>query len=480
MVTLKLKSHIDIPLVVDLDGTLTLTDTLHELMVAFFKKNPFVNFFLMMLWLVKGKANLKYEISKKIQIRADLLPYNKKFLEWLYQQRSEGRKLVLCTAASKAVTDQVSQHLPIFEEVLSSSQSENLSGRKKVLALEARYGKAGFVYAGNSSDDLVVWERSCEAVLVNTTENVKNKLKKVISSWIEFPRQKLRLLDFVKLFRIHQWSKNVLIFLPVMAAHQLFEFDNWVSLLIAFIAFGLCASSTYILNDVFDIDSDRTHPTKRNRPFASCDLPIILSLIIFFLAPFSLFVASFVNSSFVLILLLYALITVGYSFYLKYLVIIDCIILAALYTIRIAAGALVIDHHLSFWLMSFSALFFFSLSFLKRYSEIMNYQDTKEDSINGRGYFRSDSPLILSLGVSSGLGSVIVMMLYLNSPEILELYSSPEFVWCSIPVLLFWISYIWFQTQRGNMNDDPVIFAITDRFSIGAAIVFFLCILLGA
>jgi len=479
MIELKLKSRIKIPLVVDLDGTLTLTDTLYESVIAFLKKNLFSNPFLIVLWLIQGKAKFKHEISKHIEIKPELLPYNKKFLEWLKLQHSEGRALVLCTAASSKIANHVADYLQIFDEVFSSSSTQNLSGKNKMLFLEERYGEDGFIYAGNSSGDLIVWGKACESVIVNATQQVTNVLKKIVSSYIEFPRRKMRLIDFIRLLRLHQWSKNILIFIPFVAAHQLFQFESMALLLVAFIALGLCASSTYMLNDIFDLDSDRSHPTKRNRPFASGDVPLIYSLLIFLLLPISVFVASFVGVGFVYILLLYTLITLTYSFYLKSVVILDCLVLATLYTIRIIAGAIVIDNNISFWLLSFSVLFFFSLSFLKRYAEILNTHDNENDHIHGRGYLRSDSQLILSLGMSSGLGSVIVMMLYLNSPEILELYRYTNVVWCTVPVLLFWISHIWFQAHRGNMNDDPVIFAMTDWVSIASSLAFFLFIFMG-
>ena len=480
MQKLKLQSNINIPLVVDLDGTLTLTDTLFESFILFIKKNPFLNIFLTFFWLFQGKAKLKDMISKHVEIRSNLLPYNLAFLEWLNLQHSTGRKLVLCSAANHKIANQVADHFQIFDEVHSSTSTHNLSGQNKTLLLESLYGEYGYIYAGNSFDDLNVWKKAGESVIVNASLKVTNALKKITTSYIEFPRQKLRIRHFIKLLRLHQWAKNILIFLPLLAAHKLYDFENITLLLVAFVAMGLCASSTYMLNDIFDLESDRLHPRKRFRPFASGDIPIEFALLIFFIYPASIFIASFVGKGFVYILLLYTLITLAYSFYLKSIVILDCIVLAALYTIRIIAGAVVIDNDISFWLLSFSVLLFFSLSFLKRYAEILSIKDSGKIDLHGRGYLSSDSPLILSLGTSSGLGSIVVMMLYLNSPEILELYNNTILLWCTIPVLLFWISHIWFQTHRGNMHDDPVIFAVTDKISIASSLIFFTFIFLSA
>ncbi len=476
----KLNSKIDVPLVIDLDGTLVLTDTLHESVIIFFKKNPFINIFLMMFWLFQGKAKFKDNIAKHTEMRVDLIPYNQFFLHWVKLQSSEGRKLILCTAASKKIADKIASHLKIFDDVISSSKIKNLSSKDKALILEDRFSKTGFIYAGNSSDDLFVWQKASESILVNASSRVKNSLKKIVNSYLEFPPSEIKMIHWMKMLRLHQWSKNILIFLPLVAAHQFYNFENIFLLLCAFISIGLCASSTYMLNDIIDLESDRLHPRKKLRPFASGEVPVIFSLIMLLLFPCSILIALLIEVNFALILVLYSLITLSYSFYLKSIVIIDCIVLAALYTIRIIAGAIVINNVLSFWLLAFSILFFLSLAFLKRYAEMLSTQNLRENIIHGRGYLSSDNPLILSLGISSGLGSVIVMMLYLNSPEILKLYNYTEIVWCTIPILLFWVSHIWLQAHRGKMHDDPVIFAIKDHVSILSSIAFFICIILGA
>ena len=478
--TLQLSSNLNIPLVVDLDGTLSLVDTLHESAILFFKKNPFFNFFVMFFWAIQGKAKFKNNIAKNSILSVDLIPYNKNFLSWLKMQRSEGRRLILCTAASQIIANKVADHLEIFDDVIASTSIKNISGKEKALILEDRFGGSGFIYAGNSSEDLFVWQKATELVLVNTSERVKESLQSTGSSFLEFPRSSIKLIHWIKMFRLHQWSKNILIFLPLVAAHQFYNFSNIYSLLVAFLSIGLCASATYMLNDIIDLESDRLHPTKKLRSFASGEVPVIFATTMFLLFCISLFLALTIHLKFALILILYTLITLAYSFFLKSIEIIDCIVLAALYTIMIIAGAIVIDNVPSFWLIAFSILFFFSLAFLKRYAEMLSIQNLGENIIHGRGYLSSDNPLILSLGVSSGLGSVVVMMLYLNSPEILMLYNYTEIVWCTIPILLFWISHIWLQAHRGNMHDDPVIFAITDRVSIISSVIFFICIVLGA
>jgi len=477
---LQLNSKIEAPLVIDLDGTLVLTDTLHESVIKFLTKKPFLHFLLMLSWLFYGKAKFKDNLSQRTEIRVDLLPYNQLFLAWIKLERDAGRKLILCTAANEKIANKIASHLEIFDDVICSTKIKNISGENKALILKERFSKTGFIYAGNSFDDLVVWKQASETIVVNASKSLKDSLKKIVDSFLDFPHASKKMTYLLRPLRLHQWAKNFLIFLPLIAAHQFYNFENILMLIGAFVSIGLCASSTYVFNDLIDLESDRLHARKKLRSFASGEIPLKFSLVMLSLLPLSIFLALIIGKNFALILLLYIGITLSYSLYLKSIVIVDCIVLAALYTIRIIAGAIVINNIPSFWLVAFSTLFFFSLAFLKRYSELLSSQNIGQNIVYGRGYFSSDSPLILSLGLSSGLGSVIVMMLYLNSPEILELYNYPEIVWCTIPILLFWVSHIWLQAHRGNVHDDPVIFAIKDRISIFSVIGFFICIILGA
>ncbi len=478
--TLHLNSKINVPLVVDLDGTLVLADTLHEIAVKFLIKNPFLNLPIMIGWLFKGKAHFKHNMSQQIEVNVASLPYNMPFLKWVSSQRENGRKIVLCSAANERIANKVAEYTQIFDEVISSTKSENLSGKNKALILEEKFSDTGYIYAGNSFDDIPVWDKAIETIIVNAPNKLEKIVKKTYDQNLFFSTNVKKISIWLKPLRLHQWTKNLLIFLPLIAAHQQYNFENISLLLASFICIGLCASSTYVFNDIIDIDSDRLHARKKNRSFASGQIPVKFSLLMMLLLPLSIIFASMIGENFMMIILLYTLLTLSYSLFLKIFAIIDCIVLAALYTIRIIAGAVVIDNVPSFWLIAFSTLFFFSLAFLKRYSELLSARDLGENIIHGRGYLSSDSPLILSLWISSALGSVIVMMLYLNSPEILQLYNSPQIVWFTIPILLFWTSYIWLQANRGNMHDDPVIFAIKDRVSILSAICFFVCIILGA
>lgn len=284
-------------------------------------------------------------------------------------------------------------------------------------------------------------------------------------------------MGYLKLFRFHQWVKNILLFVPLVAAHKLSETGLIISLIEAFIAFSLCASAVYIINDLADLEADKQHPTKRDRPFASGSVPIIHGIIIgALLLLASSVIAMQLPINFFLALMVYFIITLGYSLKLKSIALVDVLLLAGLYTIRIIAGAYVVNVELSFWLLNFSIFIFFSLALVKRYSELLLLQSIDKDKITGRGYQFDDLPLLRIMGIGSGFMSVLVLALYIDSPNIKILYEHPEYVWLLCPLFLYWISRIWLKTHRGLMHDDPVVFALRDYVSvliagIGAVIV---------
>ena len=279
---------------------------------------------------------------------------------------------------------------------------------------------------------------------------------------------------------MHQWLKNLLLFVPLFAAHQFSNHEVWLSLLLAFLSFSLCASTVYIANDLLDLESDRLHPRKRKRPFASGAVPAYVGVL---LAPclliVSLALATLVGGNFLSWLILYFLLTCAYSFGLKRLMMLDCLTLAMLYTLRIVAGTAAAGLAHSFWLLAFSVFLFLSLAFVKRYAELeIKHLDGKE-KVHGRGYYTTDAPLIQTMGVTSGYVSVLVLALYLNSEAILKLYRTPEYIWGAVPVTLFWISWMWMQAHRGNMHDDPLVFAVKDKASLLAGLTFAAVILMG-
>jgi 4-hydroxybenzoate polyprenyltransferase len=267
--------------------------------------------------------------------------------------------------------------------------------------------------------------------------------------------------------------KNLLLFVPLLAAHKLTNLDTWLALILAFFSFSLCASSVYIVNDLLDLESDRQHPRKCDRPFASGLVPTWMGIV---LAPLlllsSLTLAQYVGGTFLPWLLFYFVLTCAYSWGLKRLMLVDCLTLAMLYTVRIIAGAAAASMALSFWLLAFSVFLFLSLAFVKRYAELQEQLLNGKQKAHGRGYYTSDAPLVQMLGIASGYAAVLVLALYLNSDAVVQLYRAPEFVWGAVPVILFWVSWMWMKAHRGEMHDDPLVFAVKDRASLISGVVF--------
>lgn len=460
------------PLVVDLDGTLILGDTLHESALRILRDSPLAALRIP-FWLIHGKAVLKRRLAERVSFDASSLPYNPALLEWLQEQQRQGRKLVLCTASDYSVARAISDHLGLFDEIIASDGTTNLAGKHKADALENRYGRQGFDYVGNSSADVAVWRQARRAIVVNASEHVTEQATAVCEIEKIIPPKRPDFAVWRRALRIHQWTKNALLFVALFASHQLTDADAWQSLIVAFCSFSICASSVYIANDLFDLDSDRQHPRKRNRPFAAGSVPVWKGVV---LAPLlfltSIALGQYVGGHFLSWLVFYFVLTCAYSWGLKRLVLIDCLTLSVLYTLRIIAGAAAAGLSLSFWLLAFSGFLFLSLAFVKRYAELQTQQIESNEKVHGRGYYSTDAPLVQMLGIASGYSSVVVLALYLNSDTVLQLYRTPELVWGAVPVMLFWISWMWMQAHRGKMHDDPVVYAVKDKASLLAGVMF--------
>lgn len=466
------------PLCVDLDGTLIKTDLLVESFFLLLGKHPLL-VLLVPFWLLRGKAHLKQELARRVALDTATLPYHPLFLPWLREQHARGRVLVLATAAAEPLARQVAEHLQLFSQTLATTNSTNLSGQNKAEQLSQRFGERGFDYAGNDRADLAVWKRARQAILVNPARGVHEQAARTAEIAAEFDdRQGEGLKLWFRALRLHQWLKNILIFVPLLAAHRLLETPLLLQAALAYLAFGLCASSVYLLNDLLDLPADRRHPRKRLRPFAAGTIPILAGA----LAVPTLLTLAFTLAAIALpapffgVLLSYYVLTLAYSLYLKQSVMLDAVVLAALYTLRIIAGAAATAIIPTFWLLAFSMFIFLSLALVKRYAELLALQDLGQSAAQGRGYRIDDLQLLQTLGGASGYLSVLVLALYINSSASQTLYRHPEAIWLLCPLLLYWISRIWLKTHRGEMHDDPVIFAVQDRVSqiltlIGAIIV---------
>lgn len=471
------------PLVVDLDGTLILTDMLHESVLKLLRDHP-AQIVKVPFWLTEGKAALKRKLADRVEVDVATLPYNLPFLDWLRAQKAKGRRLILCTASDHMFADAIAVHLDIFDEVIASDGRQNIAGDRKAIALEQRFGLHGFDYAGNSTADLAVWKNAHSAIIVNAKPSLEPKAKDLCGIERTFPPAAKGAQVWSKVLRTHQWLKNILLFVPLLASHDLGNTTAWITLVFAFLSFSICASAVYVANDLLDLESDRLHPRKRKRPFAAGLVPVSQGVV---LAPILLIIAfsigAIVGPAFLGWLLFYFVVTCVYSWALKRILLVDCLTLAMLYTLRIVAGSAAIANVMSFWLIAFSVFLFLSLAFVKRYAELeelMVAGEVGKDTLHGRGYTVRDAPLIQTMGVVSGYAAVLVLALYLNSDEVLLLYPSHEIIWGAVPIMLFWISWMWFQANRGHMDDDPLIYAVKDRTSIAAGLCFGLLLAAGS
>ncbi|OOZ39392.1 4-hydroxybenzoate polyprenyltransferase [Solemya pervernicosa gill symbiont] len=453
------------PLVVDLDGTLTPTDTLLESILLQIKASPFT-LFLFPFWLLLGRAHFKRKIANNITLPAELLPYNQELLNYLKQQKRIGRKLILATAAHESIASKVSAHLKIFDQVLSTNLNVNLKGKNKLSAIRNAVGN-DFSYAGDSPADLPIWESAKTAIFVNLKNKHKDQLSESVIIEREFHIPGPTLVAWIKAIRLHQWTKNILLFIPLLTSFSFIDAEKSASAIIGFLAFSLLASGTYIFNDLWDISSDRQHPTKNNRPFASAQLSIISGIILAAtLVTAGIVTGSYLSSDFTLVLILYLALTSLYSFFIKESFLFDAFTLSILYTMRIIAGAVAIGVDTSPWLLTFSLFIFFSLALVKRCSELKSIQDTDREQIIGRSYCTKDLGAIFTLGVGTAISSVIIFGLFILSDNTQERYQSPHLLWLAVLGLCYWLSLIWIKTAHGEMNDDPLIFVFSNIRSL--------------
>lgn len=464
------------PLVVDLDGTLLRTDTLFEAFASALLRRPLAALASLPL-AVTNRAQLKRRILELAELDVETLPLRDDLIEYLRAERSRGRSLHLVTAADQSIADRVAKRVGVFDDALGSDGEHNLKGGAKRDALVERFPD-GYAYAGDSAADLPVWRSSQSIVLAGASGGVARRARGLgVEIEAEFPDTSRRFRAWRKAFRLHQWSKNILIFAPMFLAHRYDDAQAWVAVIAGFFIASITASATYLINDLVDLSADRRHRSKKSRPLASGDLPIMQALIV---GP--VVVAAGVVSAFVLepafggVLLAYVATTFAYSLYLKRLAMIDVYALAFLFTSRLAMGATLAHAPLTIWLVTFSMFFFFSLSLAKRHVEIVSASaDLPADAkIKGRGYLRRDEPITLAFGVGAALASIVILVLYLAEEAFPSgTYSSPEWLWLVPALIAGWTNRVWLLAHRGELHDDPIVFAIKDRVSValGATIV---------
>ena len=449
-----------VPLCVDLDGTLVRTDTLVETALSCLFRNPLA-LFRLPSWLAAGRAVLKQELAARARIDVALLPYNENLINFLRQEKAGGRKIVLATAADKQIALAVADHLGLFDEIIASDGVRNLKGETKAAVLVDRFGDRGFWYAGNDRADVAVWSRAAASIPVCASSNLTKLAAAASPIQAEFGDRRLQIRAIARSLRPYQWAKNALVFVPVVTSGTFADSSVWMAALVMFLAFSSTASGIYVLNDLADLDADRQHARKRKRPFASGDLSPIFGMIaapVLVLSGWAL--ADLMGSVWVLIA--YALLSSVYSFWLKEKPLVDVFILATLYSMRLFAGGQAIDQPVSFWLLAFASFFFLGLALVKRVSELI---ETQVSSVPRRGYRSGDQSVLQQMGVATGFVACMVLALYVQSNEVAERYANPAVLWAIVPLILFWQCRLWLATLRGQMHDDPLVFAARDWVS---------------
>lgn len=452
------------PLCVDLDGTLVRSDTLWETVLQLLKKSPLAIFSLIAAYLRAGRAGFKSAAVDQLVIDPATLPYHADVIEHVRHARQQGRPVLLVTGANQRLALAVAEHVGLFDDVIGSQPGSNNTGDDKADELVKRFGLKQFDYVGNSSTDLKVWEKSAAAHVVGS-QSLADRAAKLCPVVARFPAATVsRKKSLKKALRPHQWVKNVIIFLPAVASHRLFDPHVIISSLLAFVAFSLCASGLYVMNDLLDLPSDRRHPSKCRRPFAAGNLPLSWGVAMCpSLLAGAFLISLFLPLKFACVLAIYIALTTSYSFHFKTKVLVDVFFLASLYTIRLIAGHEATRLAYSHWLTGFSIFFFLSLALVKRGSELVLMKNAGKLKTEGRGYQTSDVATICTLGMVSGGLAVLYLAMYISSPEVHKLYKNPDLLLGFCPLLFYWIGRLWLLVDRGWMHHDPVVFAIKDR-----------------
>ncbi len=464
-------------IVVDLDGTLIKTDLFVESILKLIKKNP-LNLFRIIWWILHSRSVAKDRVARLVDINVKYLPYEIKLLDYLKEKKAQGKTLILATASHKTFAEGISNHLGIFDQVLASDQNTNLKGLYKLKAIREIVGDESFIYAGDSSADRPIWEAAVGNIFVNAPRSDVKRAKKSGKVEENFTTKKSAISVFLKQMRLHQWAKNVLIFVPLFTSHSYLEPKLLLFSLLAFLCFSLCASGVYFLNDLLDLEADRRHKTKRFRPLASGNLSLFLGLagaITLPLIAFALAV-SLLPVAFLVVLTIYYLLSNAYSLFLKSVSTADIMVLAVLYTLRIIAGATAVNIELSSWLLAFSIFVFVSLANLKRFIEISSLPENEPKAL-GRGYSKNDGETLFSLGTANITASTLVLALYINSEEVMSQYQKPEILWLLCFLMLYWSNRIWIGARRGKIADDPVAFALKDSVSRMIGLMFIIIVI---
>jgi 4-hydroxybenzoate polyprenyltransferase len=463
-------------LFVDLDGTLVKTDTLHESLCGILSSKPHA-LRAVLVALLHGRASFKNAVASLCVPDARTLPYNVELLEFLRSEKSNGRRIYLATGANYRVARAIAEHLQLFDEVIASDSEDNRVGTHKLEKMAAIAGELGFSYAGNAPVDLKIWGSAKTAVLVSASASVNRRTGRVCRIERTFPARPLSAVTYLRTIRAYQWVKNLLLFLPVLPVLTRISPSQLLDVTLGAFAFCFCSSAFYIVNDLLDLPFDRLHPTKCTRPLAAGIVSAAQGLrLAVVLLGAGLTLAALVSAQFVGIVLLYLAVTATYSLWAKRVVLLDVLLLAGLYTVRVLAGATALQLPLSFWILAFSMSLFVSLAFVKRYAEVRAVRLRDQECAAGRGYRSADLEIIETFGICAGLISVLVLGFYLDQTVAHVAFRHSYVLGLLCPIELYWIFRVWLRAHRGAMHDDPVVFALRDRVSrylvvLGMAIV---------
>jgi 4-hydroxybenzoate polyprenyltransferase len=464
-------SQIAQPLVVGLNGALLKVDTIYESFLAALLAKPGEALW-SLIALRSGIAALKHRLSGIARLNAELLPVHEELLAYLKQEASAGREIHLAAGADRAIGEEVARRFSIFATVQSTGLHGDLKKPESARRLKELFVD-GFVYAGDSRADFPVWQSAAAAVVVSENASLKKAVQSAgipIERAFDEPRAGIK--DWIRAFRLHQWTKSAIVLVPVLLGWRDLTFASIVNTLIMISLLCPVVSLTYLVNDMADLPSDRKHWSKRHRPFAHGTIPVRDGMLLAgiglpVLCGAGLLIAPLAG----LCLLSYVVVTLGYSFSWKRIPVFDTFIIALLFTIRVLMGTAAAKLVPSPWLLTFSMFFFFSMAMAKRHSEILRAAQHNLQVLEGRGYRITDESLTLTFGITASMASILIVVIYLVEEVFArQIYHNPVWLWGTPIAIFLFSSRIWVLSHRGRMMDDPVAFALRDRVSIDLGI----------
>jgi 4-hydroxybenzoate polyprenyltransferase/phosphoserine phosphatase len=456
------------PLVVNLDGTLIASDLLIETAFSELGRHPQALPDILAA-LFRGKAALKHLLAEPAEFNPRTFPYDREVLALIRKAKEDGRSVYLASSSNRRLVESIANYLGMFSGIFAWDEVTNLAGTKKAERLIEAFGERGFDYVGSDAADLPVWSKAAKVITVRTPASTQKKLAQQMADVEQLPCLRPSWRTWARMLRVHQYSKNALVFVPVVTAH-LFTLGAAVNATLAFLAFSLCASSIYILNDLIDLQDDRGHRSKCKRPLASGAIPLIKGVIaIPILFGSAMLIGAAVSLPFLGVLLGYFALTTAYSFALKRKMIVDVITLAGLYSVRVIGGTVATGVPISEWLLAFCLMIFMALALIKRYVELAARRDAGLPDSTSRNYRNSDLDIVASLAAAAGFNAVTVFTLYISSNTVKQLYTRPQILWLAGPLIMYWIARALMLASRRQMDDDPVVFAVKDRISLMTA-----------